>query len=156
MIDRTIAWFRILPLAAKTITLWALVAGVASIGMSLGAALDGELYGFTRIGLGLLGVVGALAILSGPQRYTPGMYLLLGWSSLQIPFISSTVDGNLTKQVVDGLLGVSQVVTVNGIVTDYSATGLNTMGILVTIVAVAAKRNDQIALHTAATAQVTP
>ncbi|MGC4193000.1 MAG: hypothetical protein QM589_17785 [Thermomicrobiales bacterium] len=142
MIDRTITWFRTFPPALKAITLWALVAGLASIGMNLSAALDGEVHGYTRIGLGIVGVLGSLAILSGRERYTTGMALLIGWSLLQLPFVSSQVDGNLTKQLVDGLLGVSRSVTVNGVVTEYSATGLNMVGILATIVAFAAKRNE--------------
>ncbi|MGC4108499.1 MAG: hypothetical protein QM753_19420 [Thermomicrobiales bacterium] len=156
MIDRTITWFRTFPPTLKVITLWALVAGLASIEMNLSAAPDGELYGYTRIGLGIISVLGALAILSGPERYTPGMTLLLAWSLLQLPFVSSHVDGNLTKQLVDGLLGVSQSVAINGVVTEYSATGLNTVGILVTLVAFAARRNDGFIRSTEQASAVNP
>ena len=156
MLDRTLAWFRTLPLAAKTITIWALFAGIASIGLNLSAALDGELYGYTRIALGCLGIAGALTLLAGPKRATIGLSLLVAWSALQLPFIARTADGNLTKQVVDGLLAVAETVAVNGIVTHYTATGLNTMGILVTIVAVAAKRNNGLARRAAMGTPATP
>lgn len=141
MIERTLAWFRTFPLALKTITLWALAASLASIGMSLNAAIDGEIHGYTRIALGVIGAVAAGAMLSGRARYAAGINLLLAWSLLQLPFVSSQVDGNLTKQVVDGLLGASYNMTVNGVITEYSAVGLNMVGILAVIVSVVARQN---------------
>lgn len=153
MFARTLAWFRTFPLALKALTLWALVAGLASIGMSVGPALDGEVYGYTRIALGIIGTAGVLTILSGRARYTIGLNLLFGWSLLQLPFISSAVDGNLTRQLVDGLLGVSQSQAINGVVTDFSATGLNLVGIVLTGIALSVRRDSGF-LHR--TAQGTP
>lgn len=153
MFARSLAWFRTFPIALKLLTLWALVAGVASIGMSVGAALDGEVYGYTRIALGIIGTLGAVTVLSGRARYTLGLNILFGWSLLQLPFISSAIDGNLSWQLVDGLLGVSQSQAINGVVTDFSATGLNIVGIVLTGIALTLRRDSGF-LHR--TAQGTP
>ena len=112
---------------------WTAIASTASIVMNAGDAIDGEDYAITRILLGLFGLAAAALLWSGRNFGRDGLHAIIAWGTLQIPYFAQVEDGNYTKQLFEILLGVSSQVTVNGNVTDFSAVGINGVGLVVTI-----------------------
>ena len=117
--------------SAAILGAWTVVASAASIAMNAGDALDGEGYAFTRIVLGLFGLAAAALLWTGRNFGRDGLYAIMAWGALQIPYFAQTEDGNYTKQLVDFFLGASTQTTVNGEVTSFSAVGLNFVGVII-------------------------
>lgn len=115
------------PLLALTV-----VTAILSIGgivTSIAPATDGEAYAYARIALGLIGVSGAALIVFGRDYGKLGLTVVLAWAAIQSVFYATVPDGNYTRQLFDGLLGVSSQTVINGEVTEFSAIGLNLVGI---------------------------
>lgn len=53
------------------------------------------------------------------------------WEVVQIPLYAWKPDGNPTKQLFDGVMGMTDRTTVNGVVTDFSQVGVNVVGIII-------------------------
>lgn len=105
------------------------VLSVGAVVTSIGPALDGEAYGFARIALGVIGVIGVGLVLFGSDYGKTGLVVILAWAAIQSVYYATEPDGNITRQVVDGLIGVSSETTINGEVTEYSGTGVNLVGL---------------------------
>lgn len=106
------------------------VLSVGGIVMSLGLAADGEAFGYTRIALGLVGLVGAVLILVGNDYGKMGLTVVLAWAAVQSIFYATVPEGNYTRQLIDALAGASSSTTINGEVTEYSAIGINLVGLV--------------------------
>lgn len=106
------------------------VLSIGAIVTNIGAAADGETYGYTRIALGLVGFAGAVLIIVGNDYGKMGLTVILAWAAIQSVYLASVPDGNLTRQLVDGLVGASNQTTINGTITEFSATGLNLVGLV--------------------------
>lgn len=91
-------------------------------------AMEGEGYGYTRIGLGLLGAAGAALVVFGRDYSKSGLIAIVAWSVLQNAFYAIAPVGKYTRQLFDGLLGISSHTTVNR-VTETGAIGLNLVGL---------------------------
>lgn len=115
--------------------LWATVAGLWAIGSNLGDGLSGESWAITRIVLGIIGVAGAVLLFSGINSGKTGWQVIVLWAVLQLPYFATMPGHNVTKQLFDGLLGVSNQTTINGEIADFSAIGINVVGIVVLICA---------------------
>lgn len=125
--------------SAALLGAWTLVASVASIVMNAGEAIDGTGYALARVALGLFGIVAAALLWSGRNFGKDGLYAITAWGVLQIPYYAQAEDGNVTKQLVDFFLGASSQTTVNGEVTNYSAVGINLVGVAILIWAVSCR-----------------
>ena len=110
---------------------YAIVAGAVSIVMDLGNIADGEVPALVRSALGLVGI--AAGVLVWTLRSPFGWQLLAAWTLAQLPFIAWSVDGNVTRQMWDILLGFSSSTTVNGEITSSEQYGLNGVGIILAI-----------------------
>lgn len=110
---------------------YALVAGAASVVMNLGDLAEGEVVAIVRGALGLVGIVAGLLVWT--LRSPFGWQLLAAWALAQVPFIAWSVDGNVTQQMWDILLGFSTSTTVNGEITSSEKYGLNGVGIILAI-----------------------
>lgn len=110
----------------------ALLSG-AGVAMGIGPALDGDVFGYTRIALGLLGLVAAALLLFGKDRGKTGIVILMVWAAIQCLYYANHVDGNFTRQGYDVLLGVVSQKSVNGEITSYSAMGINAVGLAMLI-----------------------
>ena len=97
---------------------------------SFGAAADGEAYGYTRMALGLLGLVGAVLILVGNDFGKMGLTVVMAWAAVQSIYYATVPDGNFTRQAIDGLLGISNQTVINGEVTEFNAIGFNLVGLV--------------------------
>lgn len=106
------------------------VLSIGAIATSIGVAADGETFGYTRIALGLVGLVGAVLILVGNDYGKMGLTVVMTWAVVQSIFYATAPDGNFTRQLFDGLLGASSSTTINGEVTEFSAIGLNLVGLV--------------------------
>ena len=96
----------------------------------IGPAGDDHTYGYSRIALGLFGVVGAAVLFLGKDHGKTGLMIIMAWAAIQSVYIAELPDGNYTRQLFDGLLGFTNETTVNGETTDYSAIGLNFVGLV--------------------------
>ena len=110
---------------------WIVIASAASIVMNAGDAINGEGYAITRIVLGLFGLAAAALLWTGRHFGRDGLYAIMAWGALQIPYFAQTADRNYTKQLVDVFLGASSQTTVNGEVTSFSAVGINLVGVII-------------------------
>lgn len=113
-----------------------LVLVVLTAGLSLGAivtsisaAADGEVYGYTRIALGVVGAAGAALLVFDKDFGKTGLTVVMAWALAQSLFFAAEPDGNYTRQVFDAFMGMSNETRVNGEVTDHSAIGLNLVGV---------------------------
>lgn len=113
--------------SAALLSLWVLVASAGELVRSAGA-LD-EAYGVSRVVLALLGIAAALILWSGRRYGRDGLYLIIAWSALQVPYVATEPDGNYTRQLIDMLIGMTDQVAINGEVTSYTAFGLNLVGV---------------------------
>lgn len=104
------------------------VLALGGIVTSFSAAADGEAYGYTRIALGLLGLVGAVLIVVGNDFGKMGLTVVIAWAAIQSVFYATVPDGNFTRQLFDGLMGITSQTTINGEVSNYSAIGINMVG----------------------------
>lgn len=105
------------------------ILSVGGIVGGIGPASDSEVFGYTRIALGVTGLVGAALLMAGRQYGRTGFVVILVWATAQSLYYADAPDGNYTRQLVDGLIGLSNSTTVNGIVTEYNAVGLNLVGL---------------------------
>jgi hypothetical protein len=119
---------------------WAVIASAGEIVRSVSAAMDGEEFAIVRFALAVLGLAAAGLFWSGRKGARDGMLGILAWGVLQIPFVANQPDGNFTRQLVDMFAGVSSSLTVNGVITDYSQTGVNLMGVAIAIGANVARK----------------
>jgi uncharacterized membrane protein YuzA (DUF378 family) len=110
---------------------WVLVASAMSIVLNVGDAIGGDGPALSRIVLGVFGLAAAGLLWSNSGK--DGLYAILVWGALQIPYVATQPDGNFTKQLFDAFLGGSSQTTINGEVTDYSRIGINLVGIAVMI-----------------------
>lgn len=109
---------------------YAVVAGAASVLLSLMAIPDGEMYGVSRALIGLLGIAAGLLTVSGRSfGVVDGWKALALWAALQVPVYADTKGGNLFRQVVDIPAAVTSSTTINGVVTEFSQVGVNLLGI---------------------------
>lgn len=100
----------------------------ASVIFNLMPAIGGEAPAAGRVALGAFGVVAGAVLWLRPGL---GWYLAMAWALLQIPFIAWTPDGGSpTAQLLNFPLTFSSKTTVNGVVTAYSAIGVNVVGIV--------------------------
>jgi hypothetical protein len=102
---------------------------LGAIVTSIGPAADGEVYGYTRIALGILGTVGVSLLVFGKDYGKTGLTVVMAWALVQSLFFATEPGGNYTRQVFDAFMGMSSETTVNGEVTDHSAIGLNLVGV---------------------------
>lgn len=126
----------------KQLNALVLLTAVLSIGgivTSVAPALDGEVYGYTRIALGILGIAAAAVLLFGNDHGKTGLTLVMAWAAIQSIYYASEPDGNLTRQLIDGLMGGSNSTTINGEVTSFSAIGINLVGLGMLIFAYACR-----------------
>lgn len=110
-----------------------IVTAVLSLGAiiaSFSLAIDGEPYGYSRIGLGLVGLIGAVLIMIGNDYGKMGLTVVMAWAAVQSLFYANVPDGNYTRQLIDALAGASSSTTVNGEVTQFSAIGFNLVGLV--------------------------
>lgn len=119
--------------SAARLGAWAVVASAMSIALNAADALDGEGWAISRVVLGLFGLVAAALFWSGRNYGRDGLYAIMVWAALQVPYHASEPDGNVTKQLFDAFLGATSQTTVNGEITDYSQAGINLVGVAVTI-----------------------
>lgn len=103
---------------------------LGAIVTSFGVAADGETFGYTRIALGLVGLVGAVLILVGNDYGKMGLTVVMAWGAVQSIYYATLPDGNFTRQLFDGFVGASSSTTINGEVTQFSAIGLNLVGLV--------------------------
>lgn len=124
-------------MGTKLQVLVALTAILAIGGIVVGfpAAMDGETYGYTRIALGALGVAGAALVLFGKDFGKTGLMVILAWAAIQTVYYANVQDGNYTRQLFDAFVGASSSTTINGEVTEYSAVGINLVGLAMLIFA---------------------
>lgn len=123
---------RIEQMGKQMVTL-VVITSVLSLGgiiTSFGVVADGEPFGYTRIALGLLGLAGAVLILVGNDYGKMGLMVVMAWAAIQSIFYATVPDGNFTKQLFDGLAGSYSQIAVGGEVTEYSAIGLNLVGLV--------------------------
>lgn len=106
------------------------VLSLGGIVTSFGEVADGELFGYTRTALGLIGLVGAILIVVGSDFGKMGLAVVMVWAAIQSIFYATVPDGNYTQQLLDALAGVSSQTAVNGVVTEYNAIGLNLVGVV--------------------------
>jgi hypothetical protein len=102
---------------------------LGAIVTSIGPAAGGEVYGYTRIALGILGTVGVSLLVFRKDYGRTGLTVVMAWALAQSLFFATEPDGNYTRQVFDAFMGMSSETTVNGEVTDHSAIGLNLVGV---------------------------
>jgi hypothetical protein len=119
--------------SASLLGAWAVMASALSIVLNAGDAVDGEGAAISRVVLGLIGLAAAALFWSGRNYGQDGLYGILAWGALQIPYYASAPDGNITKQLFDAFLGATSQTTVNGEITSYSQVGINLVGIGVAI-----------------------
>lgn len=123
-----------------------MITAVLSIGgivTSLGLMIDGETYGYSRVALGMLGIAGAALILVGKDYGKLGLNLVMAWGLIQSVFYASEPGGNFTRQLFDALAGASTSTTVNGEVTEFSAVGLNLVGVALFAFAYACRKQSE-------------
>ena len=114
-------------LALVTITAVLSLGGIVT---SFGAVTEGEVFGYTRIALGLIGLAGAVLILVGNDYGKMGVTVVMAWAAIQSIFYATMPDGNYTKQLLDALAGTYSQTAINGEVTQYDAIGLNLVGVV--------------------------
>jgi hypothetical protein len=114
--------------SAALLSAWVIIASAGELVRSAGSL--GETYGITRALLALVGLAAAALLWSGRNAGRDGLYLVMAWAALQVPFFATEPDGNYTRQLIDILLGMTDQVTVNGEVTSYTAFGLNLTGVI--------------------------
>jgi hypothetical protein len=119
---------------------WAVIASAGEIVRSASAAVDGETYAIVRIALACVGLAAAALFWIGRNGGRDGMLGIMVWGVLQMPFVANQPDGNFTRQLVDMFAGVSTSMTVNGVITDYSQTGINLVGVAIAIGANVARK----------------
>lgn len=105
------------------------VLSVGGIGGGIGPAGDNETFGYTRIALGIVGLIGAALLAAGRDHGKSGIMVILAWAAIQSLYYADAPDGNYTRQLIDGLIGFSSSTSVNGSVTEYNAVGLNIVGL---------------------------
>lgn len=110
---------------------WVVIASVGEIVRSFSAATDGEVFAFTRIGLAVVGLVGAALLWSGRNFGRDGILVILAWGVAQIPSFANEPDVSFTRQLIDIFMGATTSTTVNGVVTEYSQAGINLLGVAV-------------------------
>lgn len=129
---------------SKQLLVLAIVTAVLATGgivTSIQPALDGEAYGYTRLALGIVGLLGAALIAFGSDFGKSGLMVVLAWAAIQSIFYATVPDGNMTRQLIDGLLGSSSQVAINGVITEFSAVGLNLVGLAMLIFAWASRKH---------------
>lgn len=119
--------------SASLLGAWAVVASAMSIVLNVRDAVDGEGWAISRVVLGLIGLAAGAVFWSGRNYGKDGLYGILVWGMLQIPFYAAEPDGNITKQLVDAFLGATSQTTVNGEITSYSQVGINLVGVAVAV-----------------------
>lgn len=105
------------------------VLAIGGIVTSLSLAAEGEAFGYTRIALGIIGVAGVVLMLAGRDNDKLGLTVILVWAAIQTVYFAEAPDGNYTRQLIDGLAGGSSSTTINGEVTQFSAIGINLVGL---------------------------
>ncbi len=119
--------------SAALLGAWAVVASALSIVLNVADAVEGDGSAISRIVLGIVGLAAGALFWSGRNYGKDGLYAILAWGVLQIPFYASAPDGNYTKQLFDAFLGATSQTRVNGELTDYSQAGINLVGVAVVI-----------------------
>ncbi len=119
--------------SASLLGAWAVVASALSIVLNAGDAVDGEGWAISRVVLGLIGLAAGTVFWSGRNYGKDGLYGILAWGVLQIPFYAVEPDGNISKQLFDAFLGATSETRVNGEITRYSQVGLNLVGVAIVI-----------------------
>ena len=118
------------------------VLSVGGIVTSLGLLMDGEAYGYSRVALGVLGIAGAVLILVGSDYGKLGLTLVMAWGLVQSVYYATEPGGNFTRQLFDALAGASTSTTINGEVTEFSAIGLNLVGVAMFAFAYACRKQS--------------
>lgn len=111
------------------------VLSLGAIFTSFGTVSDGEAYGYTRMALGLVGLVGAVLIVVGNDYGKMGLYVVLAWAGVQSLYFADVPDGNYTRQLFDMFMGASSSTTINGEITEFSEIGINLVGLVMLIFA---------------------
>lgn len=106
------------------------VLSLGAIVTSFGTVADGEVFGYTRLALGLFGLAGTVLILVGNDYGKMGLTVVMAWAAIQSIFYATLPDGNYTKQMFDVLAGTFSQTAINGEVTHYEAIGLNLVGVV--------------------------
>lgn len=119
--------------SAALLGTWAVVAGILSIGLNVGEALDGTGWAVSRVVLGVVGLAAGALLWSGRNYGRDGLYAILAWGVLQLPYYATEPDGNITKQLFDAFLGATSETRVNGEITSYERVGINLVGVAVVV-----------------------
>ncbi len=119
--------------SAALLGAWAVIAGALSIALNGADAVDGTGWAISRVALGLIGLVAGTLLWSGRTYGKDGLYAIMAWGVLQIPYYASEPGGNITKQLFDAFLGATSQTRINGELTSYSQVGLNLAGVAVVI-----------------------
>ncbi|HEV2527150.1 MAG TPA: hypothetical protein VGT61_01700 [Thermomicrobiales bacterium] len=142
-----------LPRTLALATGWALVAGIGSIGLAVPAMVDGEIFGYTRAAIGVLGLLAAALVISGRWVGLDGRQALMLWTLAQLPIYADTEGGNLFRQLFEIPLVMTSQTTVNGVITHYSAFGLNLFA-LILLIMIGRQKDSWLRLQRERTAQV--
>jgi hypothetical protein len=111
-------------------TAFMIVIAALSIITNLGAALTGSIPAAGRVAVGLLGLVAAVFLWTKPHL---GWMLAMAWAVVQIPFFAWTPDGCPTAQILNIPFVISSSTEYNGVITSYSAIGINVVGVVLAI-----------------------
>jgi len=103
-----------------------LLGAISAVG-SAANALSGD---GVAIGQGILGIVGVAAAILLMVRPRQGWLLAMVWALIQVPFFAWTPAGSPTTQILSLPVTMSQSSTVNGVMTAYSAIGINVVGLI--------------------------
>jgi hypothetical protein len=105
-----------------------IAAGTNALTIATGQASGSDLT--VAIGQGLLGLLGLASAALLILRPRQGWMLALAWALIQIPFYAWSPAGSPTTQIVSLPITMSDSTKVNGVVTAYSAIGINAVGII--------------------------
>ncbi len=104
--------------------------GAVSAAGNLTATVSGQAVAIGQTLVGIVGVAAAVLCWAKPSQ---GWMLAMAWALIQIPFYAWTPDGSPTAQVLTLPLTMSQSTKLNGVLTVYSAVGINLVGVIFAI-----------------------
>ncbi len=107
------------------------VIGTVSVATNLSGALDGGVPSACRAALGAVGVLAGVLLWLRPDL---GWRLGWLWALVQIPIYAWSPDGSPTAQALSIPLSFTSKATMNGVITSYSALGINLVGIILFVV----------------------
>ena len=107
-----------------------LIGAVSAVGSASEIAGGQAVSSIAVAGQGLLGILGLASAALLILRPRQGWVLAMAWALIQIPFYAWTPDGSPTAQVLSLPITMSESSKVNGVLTSYSAIGINLVGVI--------------------------